>query len=115
MQFLSGGTLASRIRRGPMPTSRASPLVEDMTAALSAAHQAEVIHRDFKSGNVMLVNGPSCVFAVVTDFGLARQLHDRVCLPNRDGWHCKLHGAGANQRGGAYSGDGHLCARRGDV
>ncbi len=80
MQFLSGETLASRIRRGPMPTSEALPLVEDMTAALSAAHQAEVIHRDFKSGNVMLVNGSSRVFAVVTDFGLARQLHDRVSL-----------------------------------
>ena len=80
MQFLSGETLASRIKRGPVPTSEASPLIEDMTAALSAAHQADVIHRDFKSGNVMLVNGASRVCAVVTDFGLARQVHDDVSL-----------------------------------
>lgn len=78
MQFLSGETLASRIKRGPIPTSEAMPLVDDMTAALFAAHQVGVIHRDFKSGNVMLVNGPSRVCAVVTDFGLARQVHDDV-------------------------------------
>lgn len=80
MQFLGGETLASRIKRGPIPTGEALPLIEDMTAALSAAHQAEVIHRDFKSGNVMLVNGASRVCAVVTDFGLARQVHDDVSI-----------------------------------
>ena len=80
MQYLSGETLASRIKRGPISTSEALPLIEDMTAALSAAHQAEVIHRDFKSGNVMLVSGPSRVCAVVSDFGLARRVHDEVSL-----------------------------------
>lgn len=76
MQFLSGETLASRIKRGPMPQTEALPLIEDMADALSAAHQAEVIHRDFKSGNVMLVNGGGRTSAVVTDFGLARGTHD---------------------------------------
>ena len=76
MQFLSGETLASRIRRGPIPKAEALPLIEDMTDALSAAHQAEVIHRDFKSGNVMLVTGAKRTCAVVTDFGLARGIHD---------------------------------------
>ena len=76
MQFLHGETLASRIKRGPMPQSEALPLIEDMADALSAAHQAEVIHRDFKSGNVMLVDGTGRTCAVVTDFGLARGIHD---------------------------------------
>src|SRR5664280_2317464 len=76
MQFLSGETLASRIKRGPIPTNEALPLIEDMADALSAAHQAEVIHRDFKSGNVMLVSGANRTCAVVTDFGLARGTHD---------------------------------------
>jgi serine/threonine protein kinase/tetratricopeptide (TPR) repeat protein len=76
MQFLSGETLASRIRGGPIPKTEALPLIEDMADALSAAHQAEVIHRDFKSGNVMLVSGAKRTCAVVTDFGLALDLHD---------------------------------------
>jgi serine/threonine protein kinase/Tfp pilus assembly protein PilF len=76
MQFLDGETLASRIKRGPIPKTEALPLIEDMADALSAAHQAEVIHRDFKSGNVMLVIGTNRVCAVVTDFGLAHGTHD---------------------------------------
>lgn len=80
MQFLTGETLASRIKRGPIPANEALPLIEDMTAALSAAHQANVIHRDFKSGNVIMVNRSDRVCAVVTDFGLARQVHDDASL-----------------------------------
>jgi serine/threonine protein kinase/tetratricopeptide (TPR) repeat protein len=76
MQFLPGETLASRIKRGPIPRTEALPLIEDMADALSAAHQVDVIHRDFKSSNVMLVSGPNRTCAVVTDFGLARGLHD---------------------------------------
>ncbi len=82
MQFLSGETLATRIKRGPLPKAEALPLIEDMTEALAAAHQAEVIHRDFKSGNVMLVNGGHRIGAVVTDFGLARRAHDDQSLTN---------------------------------
>ena len=80
MQFLSGETLSSRIKRGPIPTNEALPLIEDMTAALAAAHQASVIHRDFKSSNVMLIKGAARVCAVVTDFGLAKQLHEELPL-----------------------------------
>jgi tetratricopeptide (TPR) repeat protein/tRNA A-37 threonylcarbamoyl transferase component Bud32 len=80
MEFLSGETLASRIKRGPIPKTEAFPLIENMADALSAAHQVDVIHRDFKSGNVMLVSGADRACAVVTDFGLARGLHDSRSL-----------------------------------
>jgi serine/threonine protein kinase/Tol biopolymer transport system component len=76
MQFLVGETLSSRITRGPIPKAEALPLIEDMADALSAAHEAEVIHRDFKSGNVMLVPGAHRTCAVITDFGLARGIRD---------------------------------------
>jgi tetratricopeptide (TPR) repeat protein/TolB-like protein len=72
MQFLNGETLASRVKRGPISKTEALPLIEDMTDALSAAHHAQIIHRDFKSSNVMLVGGGKRTTAVVTDFGLAR-------------------------------------------
>ena len=80
MQFLSGESLSSRIRRGPVPQREALPLIEDLADALSAAHQAGVIHRDFKSGNVILVPGSQRACAVVTDFGLARGISDSASL-----------------------------------
>ena len=76
MELLRGQTLADRLRRGgPMTTSEAAPIARQMAAALEAAHGVEVIHRDFKSANVMLVpaKGPGeAARVVVTDFGLAR-------------------------------------------
>jgi tetratricopeptide (TPR) repeat protein len=76
MELLEGETLADRLRRaGPMSTSEAFPLVVQMAAALEAAHKEHIVHRDFKSQNVMLVPpraGHTEMRAVVTDFGLAR-------------------------------------------
>jgi TolB-like protein/Flp pilus assembly protein TadD len=73
MEFLDGVTLFDHIRhRGSMEPAAALPLVEQMVHGLIAAHALGVIHRDFKTGNVMLVShGPGRVRAVITDFGLA--------------------------------------------
>ena len=69
MELLEGDTLAQRLReKGKLPPSEALPILRQTVAALDAAHREGIIHRDFKSGNVMLVGGR----AVVTDFGLAR-------------------------------------------
>jgi len=73
MELLSGETLMGRLRRaGRMQPEEALPIVRQMVAALSAAHAAGIVHRDFKSENVVLVADPSPLRAVVTDFGLAR-------------------------------------------
>jgi tetratricopeptide (TPR) repeat protein len=69
MELLEGETLEARIvREGPLAPAEARPLIVQMAGALAAAHAAGVIHRDFKSQNVMLVGER----VVVTDFGLAR-------------------------------------------
>jgi hypothetical protein len=74
MQLLAGETLRARIRRaGPLPPAETWRLASDMFAALGAAHQIGIVHRDFKSDNVMLVpsaDGPPR--AIVMDFGLAQ-------------------------------------------
>ncbi len=72
MELLPGETLLEWLRRGPADLARARALAGQMTGALAAAHRAGVIHRDFKSGNVMLVPDGEAMRAVVTDFGLAR-------------------------------------------
>jgi serine/threonine protein kinase len=76
MELLAGQTLRRRLLAGGrMLPAAALPLVQQMAAGLEAAHQAGVIHRDFKSDNVIVCSddsGASEQRAVVTDFGLAR-------------------------------------------
>jgi hypothetical protein len=73
MELLRGEPLHERLARtGRMTTAEALPLALQMAAALTAAHAAGIVHRDFKSGNVMLIDSPAGTRAVVTDFGLAR-------------------------------------------
>ncbi|WP_394826871.1 protein kinase domain-containing protein [Pendulispora albinea] len=89
MELLEGETLAERLRRtGPMEPDEALPYIRQMIDALSAAHAVGIVHRDFKSANVFLEEGPArlddpsvCraragVRAVVTDFGLAKRAPD---------------------------------------
>ena len=77
MELLEGESLSARLSRGRPPRDEALELVEQMAAGLDAAHALAIVHRDFKSANVMLVPaaGPGpAVRAVVTDFGLARSI-----------------------------------------
>jgi eukaryotic-like serine/threonine-protein kinase len=81
MELLEGETLSQRIsRQGRLTTVEALPLAQQLCWGLAAAHSAGVIHRDFKSSNVILVPGdkssaestaPSTRL-VITDFGIAR-------------------------------------------
>ena len=83
MELLHGETLADKLHRdGRFQTTNLLPIARQMAAALAAAHQVGVVHRDFKSQNVMLVK-PSAAEqetrVVVTDFGLARRsTHDQA-------------------------------------
>lgn len=77
MELLRGETLSDLLHRERrLETTAALPLVKQMCDALDAAHHSGVVHRDFKSGNVMLLAGPhdSEIRVVVTDFGLAKAI-----------------------------------------
>lgn len=80
MELISGETLAERLNRvGRLEPAAALPLAAQICAALDAAHQAGIVHRDFKTGNVMLIparEGAADERAVITDFGMARSSVD---------------------------------------
>ncbi len=75
MEYLQGRTLLDRIRQdGPLQPAVARPIIEQVAEALAAAHKADVVHRDLKSSNIMLVLQPDGnMRAVVTDFGLSSE------------------------------------------
>jgi serine/threonine kinase PknH len=56
-------------RDGPMEPGRAVHIVEQLAAALGAAHDAGLVHRDIKPSNA-LVTGQDFVYLI--DFGIAR-------------------------------------------
>jgi eukaryotic-like serine/threonine-protein kinase len=77
MELLEGETLLEALRRrSRMPVDDVSLLVEQLVAGLAEAHRLGIVHRDFKSGNVMLVidGNAGRTRAVITEFGLALNL-----------------------------------------
>src|SRR6516165_7604951 len=74
MELLRGETLAAYLgHRGRMTWREASPIAFQMVNGLGAAHQMGILHRDFKPGNVVLIQSAKGIRAVITDFGLALQ------------------------------------------
>jgi len=82
MEFIEGQTLGARLRQGPqLGMEEVVALSRQMLRGLAAAHGVGVLHRDFKSDNVMLrAESPlhGSLHAVVMDFGLARVLGDQA-------------------------------------
>jgi serine/threonine protein kinase len=69
MEYLDGGDLRQSIESG-ISEGEAVRILRQITAALSAVHQKNVLHRDLKPGNIMLRKDGS---VALIDFGLAKR------------------------------------------
>jgi serine/threonine protein kinase len=74
MEYLSGHDLGEVLKAsGPMPWSRAQPLVLQMVKALRAAHERGIVHRDMKPENIFITpRDDGREFVKVLDFGIAK-------------------------------------------
>jgi eukaryotic-like serine/threonine-protein kinase len=75
MEFVEGESLDHFIKkRGPLPAAFSLDIVDQVAAALEAAHKENIVHRDIKPANLMLRFGEDRSINVkVIDFGLAKQ------------------------------------------
>jgi serine/threonine-protein kinase len=71
MELVEGGSLADRLRGGPLPAAEAARLIEGLARIVQHVHERGVIHRDLKPANILLTPDGQ---PKVADFGLARRM-----------------------------------------
>ena len=74
MELLEGATLEEVVEvDGPQPEERVIHLLDQAAASLAEAHDAGLIHRDVKPGNILVVDrGGISDLVKVVDFGLVK-------------------------------------------
>jgi serine/threonine protein kinase len=68
LEYVDGPSLADLIERGPLDASLTREIIAQAADGLAAAHQARLVHRDIKPGNLLLTADGR---VKITDFGIA--------------------------------------------
>ncbi len=76
MEFLEGDELRDLLQaRAPIALSRALDIGAQVADGLQYAHERQIIHRDIKPGNIMVLHEG---LVKITDFGIARMRNNEV-------------------------------------
>ncbi len=73
MELVGQETLAHRMQKGPLPFHLIVHIAKQITAALQAAAQYDIVHGDIKPANVLMVDERT---VKLSDFGLAHRLSE---------------------------------------
>jgi len=71
LEYISGLTLAQRLRKGPLSVKEALLTGRQIAEALAAAYERGIIHRDLKPGNIKITPEGK---VKILDFGIAKEL-----------------------------------------
>lgn len=71
MEYVEGETLHNRVSAGPLKTQEVVNLGLQIADALAEAHSHGLVHRDIKSGNIVVTTKGQ---AKILDFGLAKRI-----------------------------------------
>src|SRR5262249_4390135 len=73
LEYLEGGCLHQKLQGQPQPPRQAARWMEQIAAAVHAAHEKGVVHRDLKPANILLATDET---PKGTAFGLAKKPDD---------------------------------------
>ena len=83
LTYADRGTLAERIKEGPLGLTDTVDVIEHVGAGLQELHDRGVLHRDVKPANVLFRSTPTGERAMLGDLGLGKSLDavSRVTMP----------------------------------
>jgi len=77
MELLDGEDLERILKSGPLPPARVNHILRQVCGSLQEAHDAGLVHRDVKPGNIVLCRRAGLHDVVkVLDFGLVKDLRN---------------------------------------
>ncbi|MBX3082311.1 MAG: serine/threonine protein kinase [Anaerolineae bacterium] len=77
-RYMIGGSLAMRLKSGPLPIAEFATIATVLATTLDYLHVNAIVHRDLKPGNVLL---DAKQVPYLTDFGLAREIPMGSTIP----------------------------------
>jgi serine/threonine-protein kinase len=69
MRLMAGGSLADKIRQGPLNLQESASILKKIAAGLDYAHKKGIVHRDLKPGNILFDETGN---PFLSDFGIAK-------------------------------------------
>ena len=69
--YIEGGTLARRLKSGPLSLAEVHQLFVPLVQAVAYIHRRGVIHRDLKPTNILLDDEDGQIYVRLIDFGIA--------------------------------------------